>query len=161
MIVIGCGGFGFGLAAAHRRKEIMLRRLIGTLDFMECELQYHLTPLPELCRLAASENTGPLCEVFLSLAQELEDYISPDASCCMETVLNRVKDLPKVVSEALQLFGESVGRFGVDGQVKGLDAVRQQCRQILESLIQNRDNRLRTYQTLGLCAGAALAILFV
>lgn len=160
-VVIGCGGFGFGLASTHRKKEHLLRKLIWTLDFMECELQYNLTPLPELCRLAASENSGILRDIFLMLAQELEDHLSPDPSCCMNSVLERTKDLPEAIVQVLQLLGESVGRFGVDGQVKGLDCVRKQCRRTLEGLTQNRDNRLRAYQTLGLCAGAALAILFV
>ena len=31
----------------------------------------------------------------------------------------------------------------------------------LSRLETNRENRLRSYQTLGLCAGAALAILFL
>ena len=53
LIIAGCDGVGFSMAAAHRREESALRQLIGALDYMGCELQYHLTPLPELCRSAA------------------------------------------------------------------------------------------------------------
>jgi len=49
----------------------------------------------------------------------------------------------------------------MEGQLKGLESVRQECRRQVETLSYNRDARLRSYQTLGLCAGAALAILFV
>ena len=63
--------------------------------------------------------------------------------------------------DALILLGRWLGRFDLDGQLKGLDAVRQECRRHLEELNNNREVRLRSYQTLGLCAGAAIAILFI
>ena len=47
------------------------------------------------------------------------------------------------------------------GQILGLEAVRSHCRSELDALSANQDERLRSYQTLGLCTGAALAILFV
>ena len=46
MVVAGCGGVGFTMAAAYIREEWALRSLIGALDYMTCELQYRLTPLP-------------------------------------------------------------------------------------------------------------------
>ena len=63
--------------------------------------------------------------------------------------------------QQMLLLGKSIGRFDMDGQIKGLEAVRQDCRRRLDELSKDRDTRLRSYQTLGLCAGAALAILFI
>ncbi len=161
LVIAACGGFGFYLAAAHRREEASLRRLIGVLDYMECELQYRLTPLPQLCRQAAGEAAGGIYHAFLELAKELEDQISPDVDRCMRAALSRCRDIPALTLEALELLGRSLGRFDMDGQLKGLEGVRQECRRNLNDLNQNRDNRIRSYQTLGLCAGAALAILFI
>lgn len=161
MVILGCGSFGFKLAANHLREEKTLRQLIAVLDYMECELQYRLTPLPVLCRQAAAESTGPLCQVFLFLALELEDQISPDVERCMTAALHKAKDIPILTQTGLLLLGRSLGRFDLDGQIKGLEAVRQECRRNLDNLNQNRDIRLRSYQTLGLCAGAAIVILFI
>ena len=61
----------------------------------------------------------------------------------------------------LSELGESLGRFDLPGQLKGLEAVRRKCLMELEALGRNRTERLRCYQTLGLCAGAALVILFI
>ena len=58
-------------------------------------------------------------------------------------------------------MGSSLGRFDLDGQLLGLEAVRVYCQEQLSEMSKDRDVRLRSYQTLGLCAGAALAILFV
>lgn len=161
LIIVSCGGFGFALAAAHRREERTLRLLIGALDFMECELQYRLTPLPELCRQAAADSSGPVRAVLAALADELEDQISPDVESCMNAALARVKDIPRLTEVSMAALGKSLGRFDLNGQLKGLEAVRQSCRRELDGLSKNRDVRLRSYQTLGLCAGAALAILFM
>lgn len=161
LVIAGCGGFGFKLAACHLREEKTLRQFISSLDFMECELQYHLTPLPALCRQTAAESSGVIRQVFLLLAIELEDQISPDVDRCMTAVLSKMADIPRLTKTAMVNLGRSLGRFDMEGQIKGLDAIRQECRRNLDGLNQNKDVRLRSYQTLGLCAGAAIVILFI
>lgn len=161
MVVASCGGFGFKMAAAHLREERVLRHLTAILDYMECELQYRLTPLPQLCRQAAAQASGSISKFFLTLTQELEDQISADVEGCVRSALAGHQDLPPMTRNALEQLGRSLGRFDVQGQLKGLESVRQECRRNLEALNQNKQARLRGYQTLGLCAGAALAILLL
>lgn len=161
LVVIGTGGFGFLIAASYRREERLLRQLLNALDFMQCELQYRLTPLPELCRQVASSSEGVIRMVFLNLATELEDQITPDVEKCMAGVLSGLRDMPKLTRESLELLGRSLGRFDLEGQLRGLESVRRECRRGLDTLAQNAAIRNRSYQTLGLCAGAALAILFI
>lgn len=161
LVVAGCGGIGFRIAANHRREEINLRQLIGILDYMECELQYRLTPLPELCRQIASVFTGVIGNVFSELSSEMDAQVLPDIGTCMSVAIAKITRLTPMAQEELLLLGRSIGRFDLDGQMKGIEAVRQDCRRQLENLSSNRETRIRSYQTLGLCAGAALAILFV
>lgn len=162
LLIIGGGGmFGFSLAAAHKREEKALLSLISALDYMQCELQYRQAPLPELCRLAGSQNKNHIGQVLLMLARELECQISPDVECCMEAALQSDFNLPSRSRIAFETLGQSLGRFDLDGQVQGLESVRAFCRAELEKLGKDRDVRLRSYQTLGLCAGAALAILMI
>jgi len=161
LVIAGCGGVGFRLAASYRQEEKSLQQLLGILDYMECELQYRLTPWPVLCTEAAREFPGIPGRVMGALASELETQITPDIGCCMRSVLCRSKNIPSFTEKLLLEFGRSVGRFDLQGQLKALDSVRQDCRRYLAQFRDNREHRLRSYQTLGLCAGAALAILFV
>lgn len=161
MIVLGCGSCGFALAASHRRQEQELRQFIGALDYMQCELQYRLTPLPDLCRQTAAQRSGSLRALFCRLAQELEDQIAPDVVQCMNAAIANCSGLSDCVSHIAGDLGRTLGRFDLDGQLIGLENARRECRRALEGLTDNRDNRLRCYQTLGLCVGAALAILFI
>lgn len=161
LIIFGCGGFGFSLAANHKREENALRQLIGALDYMQCELQYRMTPLPDLCRSAGQEARGIVAKVLLRLSQELESQISPDVASCMVAAMRDVEFIPPHTRENLNLLGNSLGRFDMNGQLNGLESVRANCRRHLSDLSENRDSRLRSYHTLGLCAGAALAILLI
>ncbi len=161
LIVAGGGMFGFSLASAHRREESALRSLLSALDFMQCELQYRLTPLPDLCREAGRQTKNGIGQVFLALSQELETQTHADVARCMDAVLLQTASLPLRARKALAILGSSLGRFDVQGQILALEGVRAHCRQELDTLTLDRDARLRSYQTLGLCAGAALAILLV
>ena len=161
LIILGCGGFCFHVAFSQKREEHLLQQLIHILDYITCELQYRHTVLPDLCKQAAKERYGVLSRVFLELSKELEQQIAPDVSVCMRAALSRVTDIPDQLERILLNLGCSLGRFDLDGQLVDLDMVKHQCREKLSSLHLNRDTRLRTYQTLGLCAGAALVILFI
>jgi stage III sporulation protein AB len=102
-----------------------------------------------------------LSRVFAKLSEEMVNQIAPNVSHCMSAALSSRTDIPPTTTEMLQVLGNSLGRFDMNGQLRGLDAVRSQCKEKLNDLIQNKDVRLRSYKTLGLCAGAAMVILFI
>lgn len=161
LVVAGCGGCGFSMAAAYRREERTLDALRSCLNWMKCELQYRVTPLPQLFAAAAQRCDGGLKRVFTAMAEELENQISPDAASCMDAALGRTAKLPACAAGILRQLGRSLGQFDLQGQLEQLEGVEADCTAALERHRQQRDSRLRNYQTLGLCAGAALAILFL
>ena len=157
-IVTGCGGFGFAMAAASRREEAELGRLRAALEYMSCELSYRMTPLAALCRGAVSE--GMVGEFFGGLASELERGDAPDVQVCVRAVLERLQP-PKVLGRHLSELGSTLGRFDLPGQLRGLESAIRSCGDALRRFREGAEGRRRSWQTLGLCAGAALAILFV
>lgn len=161
LIVAGCAGTGFSMAASHRVECKTLRQLISALDYMACQLRYKQTPLPDLCRQVSSLSEGTVKKLFLTLGEELERQISPDAASCMSSTLTRIRYVSPVSLGILTELGRSLGIFDLEGQLSSLEAVRQRCREELARLTENQEVRLRSYQTLGVCAGAALAILLV
>lgn len=161
LVVIGCGGVGFSMAAVYHKEVSVIRQLLRVLDYISCELQYHLTPLPQLFRYAAQECSGYMRTVCIAFVEELENQISPNVSNCMHNAVRKCGNIPPLAAELLEDFGRSLGRFDLQGQIQSLEAVRQAGRRKLDALEQNKDVRLRSYQTLGLCAGAALALLLI
>lgn len=161
LVILGCTGFGIMIAATHKTETKSLREFLSVVEMMECELRYRLTPLPELCRLAAAASHHTMRSAFFALASELEDQISPNVENCMIAALHKTKDMPKLTNDMMKLLGHSLGRFDLEGQLKGLEAVKSEGNRVLKSYTENQDVRLRCYQTLGICAGAAIVILFI
>ena len=160
-IVLACGGVGFKIAGNYLKEEKQLRQLIYGLEYMNNELQYRLTPLPELCKQTSLELKGAVARVFLQLYNEMTAQIAPNVSHCMAAALSQIADISPQVKDVLNQLGSCLGRFDVDGQIRGINAVKAICNEKLSALTQNKDTRIRSYKTLGLCAGAAVVILFI
>ena len=101
--------------------------------------------------------------VAFVLVFELADRLSRNEVTDISGAMNQLvacHELPGRVRRNMRQLGTSLGRFDLEGQLQGLDAAKQQCRKDLIELQENAPQRIRNYQTLALCAGAALAILF-
>ena len=161
LVITACGGMGFQVSGAYRRQEQELEQLVQIFTFLSCELTYRLTPLPELCRLASGQARGMVKSVFVTLSEMLEDRAESDGNQCMTETLRRYPQLSERTRQALFQLGLSLGQFDLEGQIKGLEGTIVFCTRERDRMCSNMAQRLRGYQTLGLCAGAALAILLI
>jgi stage III sporulation protein AB len=161
LIIASCAFVGFSISADYRQEERQLQQLAAAMDFMVCELRCRLSPLPELCRIVGNESKGTIGKLLWELGAYLDDQKAPDAKGCLELASDASKQLSPRTVQAVGLLGSSLGRFDLEGQLEGLESVRIYCRSQLEIMATGRQARLRSHQTLGICAGAALAILFV
>lgn len=159
-IMLGSGAFGFAMAAGSRREEEQLRLLVRSLEFMSCELSYRLTPLSALCREASALGRGAVSAFFLDLARILEQQISPDVQGCVRAILEE-REISGELRRLLTELGATLGRFDLPGQLRGLDAAIRSAEESLRRLREGAPERRRSYQTLGLCTGAAVAILLL
>ena len=160
LVVASSTGVGFMLAANCKAQERTLKQLIQALRHMACRLAYCMPPLPELCRSSAAVAGGTVGAVLERFSSELETNRYSDPAVCMGFVLADAK-LPQISKYVLQMLGGALGNFDLEGQLKAINAVHLECQAQLASISQNKDVRIRNYQTLGICAGAALAILLI
>lgn len=161
MIIAGCGGFGVRLAAAACLEERRLTQLMQLLRRMQSRLQYQLTPLPELCSQCGREVGGPVGRVMQRLGRELDSRVYPDAASSMAAAVADERELSAPCRRLLMQLGRELGQYDLAGQLAGLRAVGEACREQSQRLRRDQQQRLRSYRTLSLCAGAALAILLV
>ena len=138
----------------------MLRCLLHGIQEMAWELKFRMTALPELCRIGAEAAGGPIREVLAELSGRLSRNEVEDISGSMNQILT-CHDLPGRVRRNLRQLGTSLGRFDLEGQLQGLELIKRQCRDDLRQLENGGPQRIRNYQTIALCAAAALAILFI
>ena len=161
LIVAACGGTGFSIAANTKKEEAMLQQMRFSIDYMRSELQYRLTPLPQLCIQTAKRSTGGIRRLFLVLAQSLEQQKYAEASDCMRFAMDALPELPVNIRIVCAELGRSLGEMDLNGQLRGLEHAQEVCLRRQKKLENHGEQRLRSYQTLGLCAGAALAILLI
>ena len=64
MIIAACGGTGLSMAMADKREEQLLHQLSAALAYMASELEFRVTPLPQLCRQTGSCSFGAIQSCF-------------------------------------------------------------------------------------------------
>jgi len=161
LVIAACGGCGFMIAFRYVTRIQMMENIAASLEFMISDLQYHATPLPQLCRQAGKRCNGKVGKIMIALAEELDAQISPNAAFCMASVLDRSGSIEPIIYTTMMELGNQLGLFDLPGQIRGLEQCRAHCASKLKEMNRDKTSRLRSYQTLGLCAGAAIAILFV
>lgn len=159
LIVSGCGGIGFSMCKNYLKEERSLESFCRCLDWMILELNYRMPPLHQLCEEASNIGFGEVKRVLKCFAEELQRQIIPGVSLCMETALASVEKLPEKLEKHLKDFGASVGTLDINGQLDALHALSERCKQDVNAMEQQKQNRLQNYKTFGICAGIALVIL--
>lgn len=157
-IFYACGYCGHLIAKQYKREERLLLQLCKILEEMKNRLCYQLEPLENL--LCMDIRDSELREIFLCFQGQLQKR-QLEVSQAVELALRQRNTLPKSLQEIFRSLGSCLGKFDLEGQLKELELISLQCVQSLENLRINHISKLKTYQTLSLCLGAALGILLL
>lgn len=161
VIIITCGGIGFHMSKIYSLQEQQLDELIQAFEYIKCELQYRLTPLAVQFQQCSTITSGSISAFFSLMTSELEAQISPNAKYCLTAALNRSTGLTSAAVQVLSYFGKTLGAFDFQGQLSCVNQTIVFSQEILNRLKHNHTAKTRNYQTLGLCTGAALVVLFI
>ena len=161
LIVAGCGGAGFLLSTAYRREIASLSALVEMFNYFECELQYNNSPLSDIFASFASNRKDTIGEFCDLLAKEIDTQVCPNAHACILAALEKRKNIPKETALLIKKFGLTLGKFSTNGQILEIRSIRTETKNKLDILLNDQDTKLRNYKTLGICAGAAIVILFI
>lgn len=156
-----CTVIGFQSSFRYLNQIRLYKDLLCFLDDMTCELQFKRPALPELCKNICQKQMSPISNVFRMLSITLEQQHASTVSGCMKLVLDKSNDLPLHVAELLQMLGDTLGRFDLDGQLVGIASVKRECNYRLETLLKEKPEHIRLTRTLAFCTGAGLIILFI
>lgn len=160
-IMVSCGGMGISLAYKQLRDLKLVEQFIRILVRMECEIRYCLRPIPELFRIVSHEEKGCLGNLFYRTAVELDNQIQPDVEQCLHMALYAINNIPDGILTLVKQLGRDLGRYDMQEQLLGIERLRESAEEYRSELSRDKTKRIRGYQTLGLCAGAALVILFI
>ena len=163
MIVLGSGSAGFGFARAVRAQLRQLNALLAALEAMKGEIEYRLTPLPELFA-ALGEGTEPVTAAFFRGCAAM---MEADRALPPQLVLGRAMEQTTSLQwsartrETVRNLAFSLGKFDLGGQVRAIELAQERLRAELagwtvKTALRAAVAAFTAYLTLtGLLAGAA------
>ena len=161
LIIAGCAGIGFSMAMNCRRELKALEDLSCALSHIASELEFRQAPLPDIFLKIGQIGDGCVYSLFSVLGEALNRQVAPDAGCCLDVVLRNGQQIPTMTACILKEFGIGLGQYDVGGQLRQISVVKDRCDREMDLLSNQKEERIRRYQTLGICTGAAIAILLL
>lgn len=162
-IMVSAGSVGIRIAVSLRKRCALLRQLLTAVQILQNEISFCGTPLPQAFALAAVSAEGVVERLCSAVAKEMDQrrWITPQAA--MERAWKAEPDLAQelVLHEVLLTLAAGLGKYDRDSQIQTLERTKSRLEELLRTAEQERSIRSRTYETLGICAGLAMAILLI
>lgn len=164
LLVVGStSAVGFSTAASVRRQSRQLRELIDRLREMKGEIAYRLTPLPELLLQQAEACRTEVRAFFQRFAELLCERTPRSVASAGAMALERTKGLALEAQtlEEVRSLCQSLGKLDLEGQLQSLELTADRLERQFAALEAGKRARCRSYQTIGVCAGLAAAVILL
>lgn len=161
LVFLGCSAVGFTAASELKREQDLLRAFTASLALLRFEIGYRARSLPEIFSKASQSAPEPLSGFFCRLAGTVSESPGENLSAHIKASLLSSGTLPKPICEALEYLGGSLGGTDTETQLHTISLCENMISTAERELHQEFCQRGRARRTLGVCAGAVLAILFL
>ena len=150
---------GFHAAQRLRRTHETLRDLSVALELIAGEISFAATPFVPLCRRAGA-GRGPRVRTFFEvLAREGEKPEFQTQGLTRRACAEAGLVLPGSAFSGLERLFDGFGRFDREGQLAQLRLAIRELTGLSAELAGELEGKCRTYEVLGLTAGAAVLVL--
>ena len=161
LILSGASCVGIRQAACIRRACRLYEDLRIALVWLKNEIQSALTPLEQAFDQVSGLIADPLSSLFAALAQKIRD----DPGCSTVGLAARYfasrPEMPPELLDVVYDLLRMLGRQDTAAQVNALELALSRTELLRKRLEQDKTERCRSYRTLGICAGLALAVILI
>lgn len=161
LVAGGCAAIGWQAAARLRERAAALSSLLGALELMESEIQYRLTPVPELMLLLSRQAAPPARALFEACRDRLGQRREESFDAIWSHSLTALPLLRRAEAETLLELGGVLGRYDVEGQERAIAYTRRRLESFLREAEEDRKRRGKVYRALGVAAGLCAAIILI
>ncbi len=146
-----------------RRQQAQTLALIDALLRIRHELLYRLTPLPEIFTVLSGSRNCEIADFFSQLASMLSSMQACTVSyaCRKAFAQTRGLCLSSAARDTLLSLFDSLGKYDTEGSVQAIDLALSRLREEAKALQSGAAARCRTYLTLGICTGLAMAVILI
>lgn len=163
LILAASSAMGVRLAAMAKRQQTQTLVLIDAVLRLRHELQCNLTPLPEAFALLAQGENREIAALFGSIAARVQcaEGCAVGFACRRALAKTSGLCLPQSAQQALVSLFDTLGRYDLEGNLQALDLALSRLREQARTLRDSVRARCRTYLTLGVCTGLAVAVVLL
>ena len=163
LVVLSASAVGFGFARAVRLQCAQLEGLLWALEFMKSEMSAHLTPLPGIFGMLGSCRQKDVALFFTAAA----DALGTPPGCTLPVSFKRGFEASQsfrpgeTAVQTLYALSAGLGRFDLESQLAAIEQAKGHITRALLNLQAQKPGRCRSYETIGVCAGLALAVILL
>ena len=165
LVVVGDGNgtVGFGFARAVTLQCAQLEGLLWALDTMQSEMSARLTPLAQLFSGLSACRQKDVAAFFAEAGRALSAQPYCTVPVCFKRGFQQAKGFRPGDESVQALYGLSLnlGRFDLESQLAAIERTKESVTAALLALQGQKRARCRSYETIGICAGLALAVMLL
>lgn len=166
IIVVLCGTTALGIykSCQYMSRFRNLNEIKKAFLYIQGEVRYRNTPMPETLEEAAFKIKGPIGSFFRHVSGRLDEKKGLDFKevwerCLLEDVSGEV--LEREAREELAGMGSQLGCLDRQMQEKAIDYFLDRWEYIIEKRQSEKSNRLRLYYVCGIMGGLLMVIILV
>ena len=105
------------------------------------------------------QSLGQVAEFFGNLATDLSQRQTRSVDALVRRQVTSCRVFPAPVRQILIQLGNGLGQYDVEGQIRSIDLAVLRLRTLLDQYRADQQSRMKSYCTLGICGGLAIAIM--
>lgn len=161
LIAILCFSTMLGKAFANQYKdrEKELKQVRSAFNMLKTKISYTYEPLPQIFLEMGTDFEGEIGHLFQLASIKMKELSAGEAwKYSLEHVRTNLKAEDKKVLENLENL---LGRTSIEGQLSEIELIEQFLEKQIEIAEEERRKNEKLYRSLGIMAGAMIAIILI
>ncbi len=162
LVLAGTGGVGFSLVEEYSLRIRTLMQVRDMMRYINDMILYEYASLPDAFRRVAVRIEPPFSDFLKKVAEQMEEFSGEDISFIWKSNVQMLRGIMNKkdygeFSECMQ----QTGFMDAKGQSQALKAYEQRVELLLHRLSEQKEEKCKLYQTLGIMSGVFVCILLL
>ena len=161
IIFFACTYIGFYYGETFKRRSSQLKSILKSVLFLNNEVMYTNTPLPEALKYISNKVDNPVSDILLNVAVTLESGESTSVYEAFSQEYYKSKNNFNLFNEdkiIIKDFLKGLGESGVYGQDKLFNLTIENMKINCNAADELSKKNSKMYSAIGICVGAMIAI---
>lgn len=160
LVLAGTGGVGLSLVGEYTLRIRTLGQIRDMMHYINDLILYEYASLPEAFTKAAGRMEAPFSDFLKKVAFQMEEFSGEDISFLWQNNAQMLKSrMNKKDYAEFTVCMQQTGFSDAKGQSQAIKSYEQRLELILHRLSEQKEEKCRLYQTLGIMSGVFVCIL--